>query len=77
MADSRAYTFYIDPNGSGTGENNSIHQTSPAWVLTFVRWNNRDTYRTTTTSSTEVRDPLVVENDCVQCSTTSNKGTLL
>ena len=76
MADSRAYTFYIDPNGSGTGENNSIHQTSPAWVLTFVRWNNRDTYRTTTTSSTEVRDPLVVENDCVQCSTTSNKGTL-
>jgi len=76
MSDSRAYTFYIDPNGSGTGENNSIHQTSPAWVLTFVRWNNRDTYRTTTTSSTEVRDPLVVENDCVQCSTTSNKGTL-
>jgi hypothetical protein len=76
MANSTAFTYTINPIGTGAGENNSVHQVSPAWVLTFVRWNNRDTYRTTNVSSTEVRDPLVVENDCVQCSTTSNKGTL-
>jgi hypothetical protein len=73
---SSAYVYNINPIGSGAGEDGSVHQVSPAWVLTFVRWNNRDTYRTPKVTSTEVRDPLVVENDCVSCSTSFNKGTL-
>src|SRR5581483_3165303 len=80
MADSRAFVKKIDPVGSGTNEHNSIHQTSPGWVLTFVRWNVRDTFRTktnnTTTSPLSVRDPLVVENDCVSVAVTNAKGTL-
>jgi hypothetical protein len=73
--DKRAYTYVIDPIGSGEGEENSVHQVSPAWVLTFVRWANRDTLRNKS-SSTEVREPLVVENDCLQVTTTTTKGTL-
>jgi len=76
MADSRAYTFNINPIGSGNGEDSSVHQVAPSWVLTFVRWQNRDTLRTTTASPTSVRDPLVVENDCLQVNTVVNKGTL-
>lgn len=76
MSDSRAFTNTIDPIGSGNDEDNSIHQVSPAWVLTFVRWSNRDTLRTSGVSSTAVRDPLVVENDCVSVTTTTKKGML-
>lgn len=76
MADTRAYTYYIRPYGSTEQEDYAVHQTSPAWVLTFVRWKNRDTFRVTDVGSTEVRDPLVVENDCIQVSTTIRKGTL-
>ncbi len=71
----KAYTYYINPHGSGTDENKNVHQSSPAWVLTFVRWANRDTYRTAGTASTDVRAPLVVENDCIQISTSMNKST--
>jgi hypothetical protein len=62
MSDNKtAYTYYINPNGSGntngagntassastsTDQSNSVHQTSPAWVLTFLRWAVRDTLRT-------------------------------
>lgn len=74
--DSRAFTKFIGPEGSGESEGFSVHQTSPAWVLTFVRWQNRDTYRTAGTSGTEVRDPEVVENDCLQVSVTTSKGQL-
>jgi len=81
MADTRAFVKKIDPVGTGEGEDNSVHQSSPSWVLTFVRWANRDTLRTkgsTTdnTAPTSIRDPLVVENDCISVSITSNKGTL-
>ena len=79
MADSRAYVYNIKPNASSPDETQAgvgVHQTSPAWVLTFVRWANRDTFRTTSVSPTAVRNqPLVVENDCIQVSTTMNKGT--
>ena len=80
-----AYSYYINPNGSGnvsgsnnaassastsTAENNSVHQTSPAWVLTFLRWEVRDTLRTEPTNglnyTTIPSKPLVVENDCIQ-----------
>lgn len=76
MSDSRAFTKKINPVGSGTGEDNSVHEVSPAWVLTFVRWENRDTQRIKNVSPTDVRDPLVVENDCISVTTNSSKGTL-
>lgn len=76
MADNRAFVKKINTVGSGQGEDNSVHQVSPAWVLTFVRWENRDTQRTPNISATEVRDPLVVENDCLSVTVTSSKGTL-
>jgi len=81
MADTRAFTKYINAVGSDRSEDFAVHQTSPAWVLTFVRWQNRDTFRTsgsdsTSTGATQVRDPEVVENDCLQVTTTVSKGTL-
>lgn len=76
MSDSRAFTKFIGPVGSGQNEDNAVHQSSPSWVLTFVRWENRDTLRITSVPSTDVRDPLVVENDCLQVSCTQSKGTL-
>lgn len=77
----KAYTAFIGPTGSSKSEDNSVHQTSPAWVLTFVRWNVRDTLRAikSTGGGEELlatREPLVVENDCVQLTVNVNKGTL-
>lgn len=81
MAKTSAYTAFIGPNGSGDLEDNSVHQTSPAWVLTFVRWNVRDTLRAIPSIGggeelLAVRDPLVVENDCVQLTVNVNKANL-
>lgn len=77
MSDSKAFVYKINPNGSGDSEDNSVHQISPAWVLTFIRWENRDTQRIKNVASTQVRTPLlVVENDCLQVSVMVNKGTL-
>lgn len=76
MADSRAFVKFIGPVGTNNSEHNAVHQTAPAWVLTFVRWENRDTYRVTNTPLTEVRDPLVVENDCIQVAVSVSKGNL-
>jgi len=54
------------------------NQSSPAWVLTFVRFENRDTFRNDESEALETRDndPLVVENDCISVTTSMNKGTL-
>lgn len=76
MSNAEAFTKHIGPVGSGGGEHNSVHQTSPAWVLTFVRWENRDTFRTPSVVATEVRKPMVVENDCIQVTVNVSKGTL-
>lgn len=76
MSDSRAFIKRIDPVGAGKDENNAVHQASPAWVLTFVRWENRDTLRTPNVVSTDVRDPMVIENDCISVTTNASKGTL-
>lgn len=86
MANTKAFVKHIKPFGSGIGENigdndEFVHQTSPAWVLTFVRWQNRDTFRTlgsdsSNQGSNQVRDPEVVENDCLQVTVTVSKGTL-
>jgi hypothetical protein len=80
----KAYTYPIIPKNSGTDETSLpdgkgahlVHQSSPTWVLTFVRWQFRDTLRTQTNFPNQVRHPLVVENDCIQCSTSDDKGTL-
>lgn len=75
-----AFTKYIAPNASGLNENGAVHQTSPAWVLTFLRWEVRDTLRTKPTTdlnySTIASKPLVVENDCIQVSVSDSKAVL-
>jgi hypothetical protein len=77
MANNKAFVKNITTNGtSKDGENGSVQQTSPEWVLTFVRWENRDTKGMSSGTSTDVRDPLVVENDCLQVSTNDSKNTL-
>lgn len=80
MSNTKAFTHNITPKGSGQGENNLVSQTSPAWVLSFVRWELRDTLRTDPTNRVTFKTvrskPLVVENDCVQVSVNVSKGTL-
>lgn len=88
MSDSKAYTYYVNPVGSGTSENNQVNITSPSWVLTFIRWKYRDTYRVNDTINSnpnqninalntlrETIHPLVVINDCISVSVTSSKST--
>jgi hypothetical protein len=88
MSDSKAYTYYVNPSGSGTGENNLVHVVSPSWVLTFIRWKYRDTYRIDDAINTspnqnlnalsalkDTLDPLVVINDCIGVSVTCNKNS--
>ena len=61
---------------NGISVSSGIFQTSPSWVLTFVRWETRDLLRTPTKTPFAVRQPLIVENDCLQVSVSYNKGTL-
>ncbi|MCC7443175.1 MAG: hypothetical protein IT285_16200 [Bdellovibrionales bacterium] len=49
------------------------HQTSPSWVLTFVRWQARDTKNYTSLPPTATREPLVVVSDCIQAQVSSSK----
>jgi len=78
MNGNNAYTVSLTANTQSTDEYSAINQSSPTWVLTFVRFENRDTLRNNTVSplTTNSNDPLVVENDCVSITTTMNKGTL-
>lgn len=57
-----AYTKEINPSTQDS------HQTSPAYVLSFVRWENRDTQNYTLESSETVRNTMVVVSDAVQVS---------
>ena len=88
MSDSKAYTYLVNPVGSGAGEQSQVHVTSPSWVLTFIRWKYRDTYRidesinnspnqNTTALNTlkTTLDPLVVINDCISVSVNCNKNS--
>ena len=85
-ANHKAYTYDILPNGSPGGANGDnfnsdifVHQTSPAWVLTFLRWEERDTLRTTPTNGNNystIVGPLVVENDCIQLNVSDSKDVL-
>lgn len=69
MAD--AYTYNIKPNSIDS------HQTSPSYVLTFLRWAKRDTKNFDTPSDfKELRKPLIVVNDCVALTTNNSKKSL-
>ncbi len=61
-----AYTREIGQNTPDS------HQTSPAYMLTFIRWSNRDTFNYDL-DNLSVRTPLVVVNDAVTCTTTNTK----
>ena len=81
MAKTKAFTKFVGPNGTDKSEQHLINQSSPSWILTFVRWNVRDTLRSISTENVSadlfaVREPLVVENDCVQISVSDSKGAL-
>lgn len=81
MAATKAFTKFIGPFGTNDSESNFINQSSPAWVLTFLRWDVRDTLRAIPSTGTgtellQVRRPLVVENDCIQLTVNVNKSNL-
>ena len=63
---SKAYTKYIKKNTIDS------HQTSPHWLVTFTRFDNRDT-QNYKGSDKITRKPLVVENDCITVSVSVSK----
>lgn len=79
-ANHTAYVYDILPNASGPDENHAVHQTDPAWVLTFLQWSVRDTLRTEPTPGSNYTTipsrPLVVENDCIELSVADSKSVL-
>lgn len=77
MSNVNAFTKEINAKGAANDKlGDGVNQSSPAWVLTFVRWQFVDTLRTPTGAPNQVRSPMVVENDCISLSTTMSKGTL-
>jgi hypothetical protein len=59
---------FIEPIGKNTTDS---HQTSPSWIVTFTRFNTRDTFNYGELGPKKlepVRGPLVVENDCISIS---------
>ena len=88
MSDSKAYTYPVDPVGSNLEEGYQTHTTSPSWVLTFVRCKYSYSYRVDESINDnpnqnvhglgmlkDTLPPLVVINDCINVSTSCNKGT--
>jgi len=63
------YTKVIGKNAEGS------HQASPAYVLTFVRWQNRDTINYDL-PDLGVRNPFVVINDAISVQTTDSKSSV-
>lgn len=68
---SKAFTKYIGKNTSDS------HQISPHWIVTFTRFNTRDTYNYGVgfqgADKEPTRKPLVVENDCISISVSTSK----
>ncbi|GAJ19225.1 unnamed protein product, partial [marine sediment metagenome] len=52
------------------------HQTSPGYLLTFLRWSNRDVFNYTDIDSLDTRKPLIVYNDAIQVVVTNTKTEL-
>lgn len=69
MAKTKAYTRHIYKNTKDS------HQTSPGYVVTFIRWDNRDTMNYEE-DVLETRKPLVVINDCVELQVTNTKQAI-
>jgi len=64
----KAFTVHLHQNSVDS------HQTNPAWVLTFIRWKNRNPnkfkeYKLATLA------PLVVTNDCISVSVSVDKSS--
>ena len=65
----KAYTKYIGKNTDDS------HQTSPHWLITFTRFNTRDSFNYGELGPEKlepVRKPLVVENDCISVSVSTS-----
>lgn len=52
------------------------HQVSPGYVLTFLRWSNRDTFNYQGEDPLDVRNPLVVYNDAINVTVQNTKSGL-
>jgi hypothetical protein len=52
------------------------HQVSPAYLLTFLRWSNRDTLNYASPDSLDVRQPLVVYNDAISIAVSDSKSSM-
>lgn len=63
---------YIRDLVKNTGDS---HQTDPGYVLTFIRWSNRDTVNYQE-SAQETRNPLVVINDAISVQVNESKSSL-
>lgn len=61
---------YIRPIGKNTIDS---HQISPGYMLTFIRWNNRDTFNYEGDPQAS-RPPLVVINDAIQVTQSNTKN---
>jgi len=66
----KPYTEYIGNNSEDS------HQTSPHWLITFVRFSTRDTKNYATENPAQTRNPLVVENDCISVNVSLSKTNL-
>lgn len=64
---------YVRPINKNTLDS---HQTSPGYVITCLRFSNRDTYNyeNKTKDPLETRKPLVIINDAIQVSVTNTKS---
>lgn len=63
------YKKTIYPNSTDS------HQSSPAYMLTFVRLSNRDTFNYEG-ESTDVRKPLIVYNDAISVTVSNSKTSI-
>ena len=52
------------------------HQISPGYVLTFLRWSNRDTFNYEGEDPLDVRTPLVVYNDALVVNVNTSKTSM-
>jgi hypothetical protein len=78
MSNNKAYSYPIGNQSAGNNDTNFEKQSSPSWVLTFVRFSYRDLLRTPHNSLTQtpITDPLIVQNDCIQLETVDVKNNL-
>ena len=53
------------------------HQTSPGYVITILRWSNRDTFNYQGFNAIDVRKPLVITNDAINVQVSNTKSGLV